>query len=490
MRNDRGKVSERLRRMAAIAAMGMAGVFQGCTCSHSAANLLGRIDAPVRVELVKKTLTGPRLFGSPGDPALHTSSTHVLRIDAASVIEVPVLCNPVKVDVSVAKSLDRVAYRCNAGEDWTLTWIGSSAQFVVRAKDLETRPATTPGEFMDANALAGLVDAAPELLTKGTYDPRAMFLEVERLGGRTRLATTLAHAVKMPPSDSAMDANIKDAWLERRDALPAADVAPVDLALRQAIESPRPGSGALLRAVRVFDGRDSALADVFSARLREIDSDMASMETTAAAASNRGWDKRIWGELIHRLMESRPALASEMGCGDIAREPFPKTESLVAIARGKTPCPALGKRLEKLSVEGPCSDNLSCTGFAQKLHLCTPQQIEASITAFVAAPYQPQPVGITPEMALVAAGRALGVVPKDLALRLDRALYAIDMPSGPDCRDAPSGRPCHCNELAERPLRALCKAKPEANEGDAWECSFRMDDATKRVTNVVSAKRK
>ena len=464
------------------------GVVQGCTCTRSASNLLGKVDSPVEVELVQKTFTAPNLFRKPKESGLFTNITHVFKIALKQPIEVPVLCEPSKVDVSLAKSRDRFSYRCKPGTDWTLVWIGASEQFIGDPNVVGIAPSASPDHWMDANTLPTLVDAAPALLNHGASNSVAMLNEIEGTAGRAALIDTLAKSVRMPPMESATGANVNDVWLNKRQALAKENMVQLDAALRAAIQSPEPGAGALLRAIRVLDMADPALPDIWAARVREFDIERAKQSPTDRVTTNLGWNDRIWQELVHQLLSTRPTIAGEMGCNDVGRQQYPNVESLVAIAKGKTPCSTITKMSERMAAEASCNPNLSCTGFVDKLHLCTPQELESKIDGFVKAPFDPYGGGVTREMAILVAGRALGVVPKDFSLRLDRALYTIDMPASPDCREAMPGTPCHCAELADRPLRALCEVQADATEGNAWTCSYRVDDKAKRVTMVVARK--
>ncbi|HRI65756.1 MAG TPA: hypothetical protein PK156_16030 [Polyangium sp.] len=471
-----------------LATLVFIGTLQSCTCTRSASNLLGKVDSPVEVELIKKNLTAPNLFRTSKEPRLFTNITHVLKIALKQPLELPVLCEPAKVDVSLAKSLDRLSYRCKPGADWNLVWLGAAEQFISDSTAVGIAPPPAPDHWIDANALPKLVDIAPALLTHGSSNPVAMLNEIEGTAGRAALVDTLAKSVRMPPAESANSAIIKDVWLDKRQALAKENVAQLDGALRAAIESPRPGAGALLRALRVLNASDPTLPDVWAARLREVDTDLATQSPTDRVTTNLGWNDRIWQELIHQLLQSRPAIASEIGCKDLGRQQYPSLESVVAVAHGKTPCPTITTMIERMAAEPSCNVNLSCTGFIEKLHLCTPKDLETKIDAFVKAPYDRQPTGLTRDMAILSAARALGVVPKDLSLRLDRSLYTIDMPAAPNCREAPPGTPCKSDELADRPFRAICQTKANMTEGDAWTCTFRIDDKSRRITNVVARK--
>ena len=474
-----------MRTAVAIAIILLWGAAQGCVCHRPSDRLLGRVEAPVGVELIEQKVTAPNPFGPPGGGVLGTLTTHVLKIKSTPPIETPVRCNPAKVDVSVATSLDRIAYRCQAGADWIFVWVASNQQFTSEPANLGAKaPAPGAGGWIDANALPTLLDAAPEMLAHGTGYPRETLLEIERVGGEEALTGALVAAVKMPPSDDARGTPIKDAWLERRSALSSAKQGRVDAALRRAVESPRPGAGALLRAVRVLDAADSALPDILSARLRELDADNARMPQANALSPNQGWDLRMWLEILHRLIKQRPAVAGEIGCSDLGRSPVLRTESLVAVAKGASKCEAVSRLLERRFSDDACSVNLSCSGFTNDLRLCTPREIDTKLSAFAIAPFDPYGQGLTSDIGLLAAGRALGVVPAEIALRLDRALYSIDMPATPNCPDARAGDSCRCDELASRPLRALCKVPPATKDGDAPGCRFRIDDGKKQVTNV------
>lgn len=482
---------------AAFALMSAFGANAGCVCERNAKNQLGKVSASVDVKLVEKKTSGPNYvpYGKPEGGLIATKSDYVFVFDAKPPLEIPAHCFPPKsADVSAAEKLDRMAYRCNASASWRIVWIshasGEPLQFDL--SDLGPRaPAPDSSGWLDANSIPILSDVAVDMLLSGRAFAPKLFNEIRRDRGDAGLAEALSKTAAMPETgfriEEAADKKpvFSDDWLSARRTLDQARQAAADGGLRKVMDTPNSGLSPLIRASAVLGGTgDASFYDRYGERLYEIE---------AAAEKERlspGYKPKMYPDdrdaarnaLLHDLIAARPQQAGKIGCLR-AGGPWPAgPESLGAVGLAKTPCPAVAKHLETMPLEKLCTVSLTCDAGGRKV--CTPDELARRADEFMRAPFDKWERRLNGYQALVFAGYALGSMPMGLSRRLARASYTIEMPAAPDCDVAKAGEPCSCHRLLSGPLPILCPAPADQIDGQVDHCTYRFDDAGKRVWDV------
>lgn len=207
-------------------------------------------------------------------------------------------------------------------------------------------------------------------------------------------------------------------------------------------------------------------------------------------------DPREAAVRLRALASSDPPRAAEVACG-IAGAASKNDEILaeaaaVAIAHGGGTCPGLVALLG----DDPCVPWLRCkagrplTGQETSLQdepLCTPPEVAREIARELARDAEDVRSGAKGTRASLFGYAALataGKVPASLTKAHDRRRYGLTQPREPSCESGLAvGASCHCEESVLRD--AACRS-PESSTVSVGLCRFEVDDAKRRLFNVVA----
>lgn len=455
----------------------------GCGRDHPESNLLGWTDSPVPVKLVLHTGKEPnlgKLIDPEHEPWLERVERYEIVAESSPSIRIPLPCTPAAVQVTLAKSLDRMGFRCDATEPWQAVWIRpdhsvmSFSRIPLSELGSKAPPLSTDGRgLLDANQLPPFLDAAQEWLPHRPGKFSKVLGELSRQGDQNAVVTLMSNTVALPPSSSfdSTREKVPDTWLDKWTELSPDQKNTVNAALKQVITRPHASSGALLRALRIFDAADATLAHVWADRAWEL--------TRHTPIDARGWGDWIFGAILHRLGRLAPEESGKIGCAAFSQPYVVYTGALMAIAAADTPCPAVAERLKTLESQKPCGLHLSCGGFGPAGHVCTDEEVAAEVDRFFGEPMSIKYYGVKEDRALAIAGKQTNSIPPGLLKRAERTHYAVEMPEKPLCYQVEQrGQACQCGSMK------LCELPIDATSGSTHDCTFQIDDENKRVVNV------
>lgn len=279
-------------------------------------------------------------------------------------------------------------------------------------------------------------------------------------------------------------------WQPTYAALPEPRAAEVRAALGAALEPGKPTRG-LRRAATVLPAAEIAKRPGLADRVAEP---AVQREAPKAAAL-----------LLRALATADAARAGAVACRAVplarplAKDGDPDAALLLeaaalSVANAHAACPALADVL----LDAPCAAGFRCGpdgpldgrgASRQDEPLCAPAALEAAVKKELARPAAE--VGASGSRPALFAYAALLVGPADdtlvppaFARAHARRRYALTQPESPACDAVPAGTPCHCDEATVRDQ--ACR-----KDGDGLVrvglCAFTIDDAKKRLTNVVAS---
>lgn len=278
-------------------------------------------------------------------------------------------------------------------------------------------------------------------------------------------------------------------WDRTREALPAAQQTMLRDALARGLEPGAPPA-LLKRAVRLVDlGAPSRRASV-AARVKEL--------------SDGAHEPRAVAVLLRALAVADKSKAAESACDVLAKSRAAGDSvgdrgrlieaATLAIASAGVTCPD-AKIVEALLREDGCVPYLRCgesgplswrTTSTQNEPLCTKDQLAKAIEAEL----QRSPADVleseSPRPVLFAYAALLGAdrVPASFIKAHTRRRYDLTQPEAPSCEDKlPPNTPCHCDEAT---LRLYACREPESSTISVGLCRFNVDDAQKKIVNVVA----
>ena len=263
-----------------------------------------------------------------------------------------------------------------------------------------------------------------------------------------------------------------DAWMTQLDGLPPADRALVLRSLCPTLRDEGSSAPRYIRAARLCDLADPAIADSALERVRK----------GFAAVGGAGTYEDVSFYLAAPIaMRSHRAEVAAASCAFLGKPVYDgrQTTAFQAIAAAKEPCPAVTGAIEHL-----CDEKIDCDG-----GLCTEAMLRPALQAWLD---QAGPLDggsrlwtsdMSPERAKLAAGWAQGPLPAGVMLSNARRGYAIDAGSGTPCLDpAAAGAPCHCDWTPR--AYDLCTVPLDGGRVVMSQCSFGVDDKKRIIGDV------
>jgi hypothetical protein len=266
----------------------------------------------------------------------------------------------------------------------------------------------------------------------------------------------------------------------------------VKAALAKRLEPGQPVNG-LLRAVVLAEPPEAkALASRARELVRPLREPRALAVVVRALAKK---DEREAARLGCEVLAVKPLAPAEGTAEEIDR---PGREALVeaallAIAAGKGDCEHVQPALlgDDLCLPlfrcGPAGPLTGQEPSRQDEPLCdddalmrgVPRELARPASEIVSLSY-----AVRPELwaFTVLAGR--NRLPPELVKAHERRGYALVQPNGPSCDDVPPGTQCHCDEATVRDF--TCR-HPGSSTVSVGLCKWAVDDAKKKLTNVVAS---
>lgn len=460
----------------------------GCSRDHPEPSLLDWVDSPVPVKLILRSESEPnplKLIAPDSEPLINKYENHLLVLETKPKTTIEISCAPIKAQVAVAKSLDRLAYRCDTTGPWKIQWLMPMARFEstfqVLASELGPKSPliSTDGlSRIDTSTIPSFAEAMPEWLVYHPAKTAQILEKTEQLGLSTK--EVMARTVSIPPSQApeAGKEVVKDAWLDHWAKLPVDQKMAANIALKQALFQKKPSPGTLLRALHIFEPSDTSLQSTWTERAWELSKNIPIQDT--------GWGNWIFDAILHRISPLDPKESGKIACAALSQSYIVrKTVAFLSIAHGKTPCPAVAEDLQKLEQGTPCKLDLACHGPGIGSHTCSDEELAREIERFFNAPMPIVYLGVQDTRALSIAGRFTDSIPQSFLLREARRHYVVEMPEQPPCQQViKRGQACQCKALKSKDSDTLCELSPELSSGKSADCEFQVDDAKKRVFNV------
>lgn len=329
-------------------------------------------------------------------------------------------------------------------------------------------------------ALGGLFEAAT---------PRERFVsDVKKALGEPGLVRMLVDGADVEAPE----------WPSTLASLPAARAEEVRSLLAETLEPGKPTRG-MKRAVALLPLAELAKRPGFAARAAEprVQAD----QPRAAAA------------MIRALAAADAVAASSLACDALERAAgadagAPPVDAegknllleaaaltLAKAAPGGRTCPALSALLAdactphvRCGADGPLTGRETTK---QDEPLCSPPELGPIVLRELQRPIPEVVAGTSATRttlfayaALVASSAKDAALPAPFVLAHARRRYALSQPETPSCDGAEIGRPCRCDEPMVRDQ--ACRNEP-GGLVRVGVCAFTVDDASKRITNVVAS---
>lgn len=424
-------------------------------------------DAPVRAEMVIKRVRRHLCTTAWGGSCSFQESAIVLHTGPLTTRDFGYGClltgDAVPQGQVVTDTSDgtRLAFRCGRNLPWNVVYVGAENRSFLDCKKYDF-----PGDFR--------WDAVPTFLQSAARIAGdrcgASFVdlsnEINLRHGRSAVTDLLIATVGVPaPRHTSMD-NLQ-AWDDVYNQSPAAEKERLAPVLRAAILTDS-AVLALERAVRYTDLSDPEFIPALTARMEKIVSSPPHYNTDAASEI-----------ILRKLAIVKPEEGARLACRELEREKKRGAKTflagaLLAAAHGRYPCPVVLSVLEDSS----CDAAYYCAGG----RICEADDLTADVKkALNGGPLQK----LEPNMrdrALLAAALHVEGAGEILKLWQERHSYTIDQPAEPACSklymQGQKGVPCRCFETL--PSSACAK------ERELLECKFRVNDAARKIDQVVS----
>lgn len=239
-------------------------------------------------------------------------------------------------------------------------------------------------------------------------------------------------------------------------------------------------------------------------RAAEVRAGLAPRLADPEAAAKAG---RASAVLLRETARDAPLRVAQAGCaiaGRLAKEPagsegsdvLLESAALVVAANAREACPALASVL----ASNGCAASVRCrdgapldgrTPSRQDEPLCTGAELDAAVKKELARPVAE--VGTSGLRVALFAYAALdrwggdggaGRLPPAFVTAHARRRYALTQPEKPPCDEVTPGTACHCDEAT---IRDTACRRAEEGVARVGLCAFRVDDKTKRITEVVGS---
>lgn len=484
-----------LRILVSCLALAALAALPACDKNRTEPSLLDWVDSPVHVEIVFRTTSEPnpiKVFDPEYQPLISKLERYLLVLDTNPRTEIRLSCEPKKVQVAVATSLDRFAYRCDITDTWHIQWIiplhSTESPIQAELSDLGAKAPKLSSDGLsriDPNTIPAFQDAMPEYLFHHEKHFSRVLKRLERIGGESAIAATLEQMATLPPHPSYLPGNsdLQDNWLDYRAKLPAPQQAEMDNSLRRLLSQKTPSVGTLFRSLIAFDPADKSLVDTWVERGWEI--------THQTKPESPRWSSWIFDGILHRLLPFKPEESAKIACAKLA-QPYGKvTGAWLTIAHARAECPTLEKWLVEMESMPPCKLDLGCGGPPNNRRTCTMKELQEAPSQFATSAFSVTYREMSSDAAALAVAKVLNRIPPGLALRIERAHYTVDMPEQPECAAVKkTGQPCACLPLRENLGMALCEVPATQKKGSIFLCNFEIDDRKKRIFNVKHQCRK
>lgn len=428
---------------------------------------VARTDTPVRAEMIVKKVERHLCTTAWGGSCSFQESAILLHTGPVSTREFGYGCLLTRDGVPQAQVVTdksdgiRIAFRCARNLGWTVVYVGAENKSF---KDCKLY--NFPGEFR-WDEVPGLQSAAARLMLDRCGIPFDWLAdEVKMRYGQTVLTDLLiATLAAQAPRGSSMDQ--LQAWDDVYSQLPPQEKKRVASAFRTAILTDSPVL-ALERAVRYTDLSDPEFLPALLSRMEKIVNSPPHYDTDSASEI-----------ILRKLATVKPDEGARLACRELERERKRGAltflaGALLAAANGKYNCPVVLSVLEDSSCDAAyyCGEG----------KICEAKDLSSDVQRALGGPPGQKLDPNMRDRALLAA--ALNVEGSNEILKLwhQRHSYKIDQPSQPTCSklslQGQKGESCHCFD--KLPASVCGKSRAEA------ECRFRVNDAERKVDQIVS----
>lgn len=424
-------------------------------------------DAPVRAEMIVKRVHKHLCTTAWGGSCSFQESAIVLHTGPLTKREFGYGCTITGDGVPQGEVLTntgdgiRLAFRCGKNLSWSVAYVGTENRAFLDCKKYDF-----PGDFR-WDAVPTLQNAAARMVgQRCPFSFADLADEIKTRHGQGALTDLLLATLAMrAPRHISMD-NLQ-AWDDVYAQSPAGEKARIAPAFRAAILGDSEVL-ALERAVRYTDLSDPEFLPALLSRMEKIVNSPPHYNTDAAAEI-----------ILRKLASVKPDEGARLACRELEREKKRGARTylpgaLLSVAHGNHSCPVVLSSLE----DSACDAAFYCG----KDTICGQKDLEAEIAeALKATPDQK----LDPRMrdrALLAAALRVEGSREILRLWHDRHSYEVEQPAEPACSklyvQGQKGVACRCFDKV--PSSACAKTYGET------ECKFRVNDAARKIDQVVS----
>jgi hypothetical protein len=355
----------------------------------------------------------------------------------------------------------RMAFRCGRNLSWNVVFVGGENRSFLDCKKYDFA-----GEFR-WDTIPTFKDSAARIMGGKCGTSFAdLAEEVKARHGQSAVTDLLIATIGMQAARHISYDRLQ-AWDDVYVQSPAGEKSRLAPEFRRAILSDSPVL-ALERAVRYADLSDPEFLPALITRMEKIVSSPPHYDTDSAAEI-----------ILRKIATVKPDEAARLACREMEREKKRGAitylaGALLAVANGNYSCPVVLSSVE----DSNCDASFYCASG----RICEPAELEADIKkALHGAPDQKLSPNLRDRALLAAALRVEGSADV-LKLWHERHSYQIDQPAEPACSklymQGQKGAACHCFDKLPSSACARTYGEPE--------CKFRVNDAEKKIDQVVS----